>query len=339
VEELVAWFVVQSLEILVLAFLLGVLVGWLWWRRRKVHFSESGALTTVAARHEATLEAKQRELDRSGAALTEKDLEIGHLRTLVTGDTLELAALHDRELSAKDEQITELRAQLQLRDTQLGARAAELGTRDAEIDRLSALIEQAESLTAIQTGELASRDDRVAAQQSMLADRDTEVSRLSAALNAALNAMPARGGDGSATGPADAGGPAISLAPTDPAPEQLAAFLTPVEATGAIPAASPGENSGTTEPGPAPADDLERVEGIGPRIGTALREAGIVTFRQLAEAELTTLQTALEKAGLRFAPSLPTWSRQAELLANGDEDAFAELADRLVTGRGASGAK
>ncbi|WP_088313271.1 helix-hairpin-helix domain-containing protein [Kineosporia sp. R_H_3] len=80
-------------------------------------------------------------------------------------------------------------------------------------------------------------------------------------------------------------------------------------------------------------DDLERIEGIGPRIASALRSAGIRSFRRLADADVPTLQAALEAAGLRFAPSLPTWSRQARFLADGDEVGFIKLTESLVAGR------
>jgi predicted flap endonuclease-1-like 5' DNA nuclease len=68
-------------------------------------------------------------------------------------------------------------------------------------------------------------------------------------------------------------------------------------------------------------------------MSAALNSAGIHTYRQLAEASETALRTAIESAGLRFAPSLITWSRQARLLAEGDEEGFADLTRRLVAGR------
>lgn len=86
---------------------------------------------------------------------------------------------------------------------------------------------------------------------------------------------------------------------------------------------------------PAPdqaADDLERIEGIGPQLANALYQAGIHTYAQLAAADETTLRAAIEARGLRFAPSLGTWARQAQLLVDGDEDGFAEL--RRVIARG-----
>ncbi|WCN79012.1 helix-hairpin-helix domain-containing protein [Micromonospora sp. LH3U1] len=87
------------------------------------------------------------------------------------------------------------------------------------------------------------------------------------------------------------------------------------------------------EPVEPPRDELERIEGIGPKMANALRAAGIHTFRQLAEADDTTRRAAIEGAGLTFAPSLVTWGRQAQLLADGDEEGFAELTELLVAGR------
>jgi predicted flap endonuclease-1-like 5' DNA nuclease len=81
-----------------------------------------------------------------------------------------------------------------------------------------------------------------------------------------------------------------------------------------------------------PDDDLERIEGVGPRIAAALHAADLNSYRHIAAAEPATLQAALEAAGLRFAPSLPTWPRQAILLADGDTEGHARLTASLVSG-------
>ncbi|MFK3984685.1 helix-hairpin-helix domain-containing protein [Micromonospora sp. NPDC050397] len=91
--------------------------------------------------------------------------------------------------------------------------------------------------------------------------------------------------------------------------------------------------AGPAERDQTPPDDLERIEGIGPKMAAALRTAGIRTFAQLADSDDNTRRAAIEAAGLTFAPSLVTWGRQARLLADGDEDAFVELTERLVAGR------
>ncbi|WP_372595176.1 hypothetical protein [Actinotalea sp.] len=84
---------------------------------------------------------------------------------------------------------------------------------------------------------------------------------------------------------------------------------------------------------PAAGDDLRRIEGIGPKIAAALVAAELGTYAAVAEASEGDLKAALREAGLRFAPSLPTWARQARLLADGDEEGFLALTDRLVAGR------
>ncbi|WP_157441772.1 helix-hairpin-helix domain-containing protein [Actinoplanes awajinensis] len=84
---------------------------------------------------------------------------------------------------------------------------------------------------------------------------------------------------------------------------------------------------------PVADEELERIEGIGPKMADALRAAGIHSFAQLAESDDDTKRSAIRAAGLSFAPSLVTWSRQARLIADGDEEAFAELTARLIAGR------
>jgi predicted flap endonuclease-1-like 5' DNA nuclease len=111
------------------------------------------------------------------------------------------------------------------------------------------------------------------------------------------------------------------------------------DAVGGVGAAGPEQVEERPQPlaalSPVEEDDLERVEGIGPRIAAALRGAGITSFRRLADSDVAALQSALEAAGLRFAPSLPTWARQARLLADGDEEGFLRLTEQLVGGRDA----
>ncbi len=62
------------------------------------------------------------------------------------------------------------------------------------------------------------------------------------------------------------------------------------------------------------ADDLTRIDGIGPKIAAALTNNGIRTFANLAQCKPETLKAALETASIRLAPSLETWSEQAKIL-------------------------
>ncbi|MBE0690782.1 MAG: hypothetical protein IH587_11740 [Anaerolineae bacterium] len=107
-----------------------------------------------------------------------------------------------------------------------------------------------------------------------------------------------------------------------------------------VPAPAPTEKPKATETAPrssraksAGRDDLKRVEGIGPKMEKALHTAGIETFARLTEATEDELRAAIEAQGMRFAPSIPTWARQAAFLAAGDEAGFEAYKEHLVAGR------
>ena len=82
------------------------------------------------------------------------------------------------------------------------------------------------------------------------------------------------------------------------------------------------------------ADDLVKIEGIGPRVAKVLKAAGIVTFAQLAESKADDIQKILTADGLRMM-NPEGWIEQAKLAAQGDWKAFEELKKKLVGGRAA----
>lgn len=79
-------------------------------------------------------------------------------------------------------------------------------------------------------------------------------------------------------------------------------------------------------------DDLEMIEGIGPKIAAVLRDAGINTFPELAAADPSALRDVLRSAGLRLADPT-TWPEQARLAAEGKWDEFETLVSGLRGGR------
>ena len=84
----------------------------------------------------------------------------------------------------------------------------------------------------------------------------------------------------------------------------------------------------------AAADDLEKIEGIGPKIREVFTKAGIVSFAQLAETPVERLKEVLRAAGSRFVSHDPTtWPEQARLAAAGEWDAFKKLTDELIAGK------
>jgi len=83
------------------------------------------------------------------------------------------------------------------------------------------------------------------------------------------------------------------------------------------------------------ADDLIKIEGIGPKVAEALNAAGIKTYAALAESSADDIQKILTEAGLKMM-SPEGWIEQAKLAATGDWKAFEKLQEKLVAGRKAS---
>jgi ribosomal protein L30 len=99
--------------------------------------------------------------------------------------------------------------------------------------------------------------------------------------------------------------------------------------------ASSGETQALPAEDAAPApkpDDLQAIEGIGPKIAGLLQDAGITTFAELAATSVARLEEILEAANLNLA-SPETWPEQAGLAASGDWDALEQLQDQLKGGR------
>jgi large subunit ribosomal protein L21 len=86
------------------------------------------------------------------------------------------------------------------------------------------------------------------------------------------------------------------------------------------------------------ADDLTKIEGIGPKVSKTLIAAGISTFEALSNATVEDIQKTLTDAGLRMMDAT-TWPQQAKLAAQGDWDGLKKLQDDLSGGRKASAEK
>lgn len=103
-------------------------------------------------------------------------------------------------------------------------------------------------------------------------------------------------------------------------------LLKPAQPNGAPKSRAPQVASG-------PDDDLTKIEGIGPKMAAALKAAGINNFARLSQTSEAELRAAIEAAGMRFSPSLPSWPRQAALAAKGDWTALEQMQRELVSGR------
>jgi len=80
----------------------------------------------------------------------------------------------------------------------------------------------------------------------------------------------------------------------------------------------------------AKADDLKKIEGIGPKIAETLVAAGVVSFADLAKAEPAKIAEII--AGVRGNHVTDTWPQQAQLAVDGKWDELKELQDKLDGG-------
>ncbi len=322
-----AWFVGQSLFVIVAAFLLGVLVSWLWWGRRRPAPVAATAATDSAGHAaysgRAGVPAPPR---RPGPATAAEPAPVAAgPAELPAGAATEPGpeAATEAPTAQPDPVVPE---------ATLPA-APETDTADTVPIR-----------TAADTAEAAHSVAPIDPPETAPAAADTAEAAHSAAPTDPSGTAPAAA-EAVDTAPAAADLVDTAAAAADLVDTAAAAADPAVPAVGRATVEAPG--SGVAQPvavrvprqrrpaGAAgqPADDLERIEGIGPKMSAALVNAGISRYRQLAAADEAALRRAIEAAGLTFAPSLVTWARQARLLADGDEAGFADLTRRLVAGR------
>ncbi len=78
------------------------------------------------------------------------------------------------------------------------------------------------------------------------------------------------------------------------------------------------------------ADDLKKIEGIGPKIAETLTAAGIATYADLAKTKPAKIAEII--ADVRGSHIPDTWPQQAQLAADGKWDELKELQDKLDGG-------
>jgi large subunit ribosomal protein L21 len=83
----------------------------------------------------------------------------------------------------------------------------------------------------------------------------------------------------------------------------------------------------------AKADDLKKIEGVGPKAAEAMVAAGMDTFAKVAKAKPEAIATILSDASSNLAHLVTdTWPKQAQLAADGKWDELKELQDKLDGG-------
>ncbi|MCF6294553.1 MAG: 50S ribosomal protein L21 [Flavobacteriaceae bacterium] len=110
------------------------------------------------------------------------------------------------------------------------------------------------------------------------------------------------------------------------APKVETKKATPKAKVKSKPVAKPAAKKATGK-----ADDLKKIEGIGPKISETLIAAGIVTFSDLAKAKPAKISEII--AGVRGNHVTDTWSKQAKLAADGKWDELKKWQDELDGGK------
>lgn len=124
-----------------------------------------------------------------------------------------------------------------------------------------------------------------------------------------------------------------SAAPEASAPVEEAAPAV-VETPAETKAAAPVADAPAEKKAPAKADDLKKIEGVGPKISEILANAGYTSFALLADADPEKIRESLLEAGPRYKMHDPTtWPQQARLAADGKWDELEKLQDELDGGK------
>ncbi|MCF4121547.1 helix-hairpin-helix domain-containing protein [Antribacter sp. KLBMP9083] len=266
-----AWFIGQSLAFIVVAFLLGLLVGWLIWARRTERSTESPAAEVEAATTEEPAQAEEPAEEAVAVAVAPEAVEV----VAAEVEAVEVADAAGAPVAAVAPEKPAKRVQKPVKKATGGT------PDDPELD------------------------EAVAAE--VVAEAEA-VAR--AAAEGTAEAGDAEDADAPGAGPEDAAAAAAADADAD-------ATARPEEAAAVV-----------EEP-----QDLQRIEGIGPKIEAALKAAGITTYAKVAAATEAELRTALRASGIRFAPAASSWSAQAEYLVSSDEKGLEEYQDYLVAGQ------
>ena len=300
---------------LLVAFAIGLLIGWmLWrWRRTKVTSTEWEQLTSSASKAEqraATLRAERDSLSERVAALSTEvetgETAAGALRAELDAAEGKLGIVSSEQAQAAA-RLNELEKQLAAAGTR--AEGLEQGQRDAR------------ARAAERDGEMAELRARAQTAAAEIAGLEAEI-EASRAMAARLDAELADARRGASTVEGD-------LLTARARIEELEALVssspaTTTAAVGFADAALAEQQRAAAAPAPlddGEPDNLQLIDGVGPKLEQFLHEEGITTFAQLAaleRAEIDALQEKLSEFPGRIERE--QWVPQARGILSGSAD-------------------
>ncbi|MBW3602917.1 MAG: hypothetical protein KY434_09515 [Actinobacteria bacterium] len=327
-------FVAELGVLLLAAFLLGLLVGYVWWImgwRRKVRPSTASTVPTAnSVEEDAALRARLQEAERQ--------LERLQLKLKAAQERSTRAAAASRQPAAGQRQGPAPAPAPEPAPAPAPPAAEKRGTEPAVAEPAPVELPPAfagdedpfATLTFHPADFLAAATDSDSAPPFVrppeeLADQAEEPQPT--ATDEAAGETPGETADEAADEATDeAGGPAR---PTSPATED-GGGATRAGATISIPRDRLGPGADGLGEVPVRSDDLTRIAGVGTATSRALRRAGLRSYVRVAAASPDDLRAALEGAGIAPGRLLDSWPEQARLLADGDEEGLAHLRERLA---------
>lgn len=287
---------------------LGLLAGWLielvidyrYWRR---HAQIAAARV---AQQEAAVAARSEALDKRQAEVEQRDADLSALQT---------------SLNAKDAELLAQARRVDERATEVSRLEQAMDKRRADLDRMGLTLNEREKDINGRDAALKSNEADVAARTQALKAAETDMTRRVAAVSnreSAIQSWEER----ILAREHEVGDQESELVRKAATADRLEASLTAIKHL--------VHRQYQTEDGN---DDLQAVEGIGPKIASLLRNADIRTFERLSETSLGELTRLLESGGSRFGLADPlTWAEQASLLVSGEYVEFEQLKEELVRG-------
>ncbi len=124
---------------------------------------------------------------------------------------------------------------------------------------------------------------------------------------------------------------AKSVEPKKAAPKKEVAPKAEAPKAKAAPVAAAPKKEAAPKAKATKADDLKKIEGIGPKIATTLIEAGIATYTDLSKAKPAKISEII--ADVRGNHITDTWPAQAKLAAEGKWDELKKWQDELDGGK------
>lgn len=288
--------------------ILGLLAGWLielaidyrYWRR------EARIAAARMSEREAAVAARSQALDDKQAALKLRDEELSALQATLAAKDADLLAQAKR-IDERAEEVTRLEQAMDKRRADLDRIAQTLNEREKDIGARNEALKATEADVAARLQKLESAEVDVTRRVAVVSNRESAMQNWEARILAREHEVGDKEAD------------LVRQAATATA---LSAGLEAMKAL--------VHRQYQTADG---ADDLQAIEGIGPKIASLLHNAGIRTFERLSETSLGELTRLLESGGSRFGLADPlTWAEQAAHLVNGDYVAFERLKEELVGG-------